>query len=107
MGEVVFWTMVRIVVLLPLIWVLKSYIGYELWWTISLFSIYGIIIHPAIIHYNRIDEKNKEVIEDTLCSACEHFDESAVICLKHDEHPTKDYIPCDGNDWSPKASQSE
>ena len=101
MGEVIFWTMVRIVVVLPLIWILRGYVGYDLWWTISLFAIYGIIIHPAIIHYNRIHEKNQEVIENTLCSSCEHFDESAVLCLKHDKHPTKENIPCGGIDWSP------
>ena len=66
--------------------------------------LYGIIIHPTVIHYRLFTEKNKEIIEDTLCSSCEYFDKSAVLCLKHDKHPTKDYVPCDGIDWSPKPS---
>jgi len=23
--------------------------------------------------------------------------------MKHDEHPTENYLPCDGIDWSPKS----
>ena len=104
MGEVVFWTIVRTAIVLPLIWVLKSYLGYELWWTVSLVVVYGVIIHPALIHLRLFDERNKEIMEDTLCSSCEHFDKSAVLCIKHDSHPTKDYVPCDGVDWMPKPS---
>ena len=107
MGAVVFWTIIRFIIVLPLVWLLKSYVSYELWWTISLLSIYGLIIHPAIIHYRLFNEKNQEILEDTLCSTCEHFNESAILCMKHDEHPTKDYLPCDGIDWSPKAGSSK
>jgi hypothetical protein len=27
--------------------------------------------------------------------------------MKHDEHPTKHYLPCDGIDWSPKGKSNE
>ena len=27
--------------------------------------------------------------------------------MKHDEHPTKHYLPCDGIDWSPKSKEFE
>ncbi len=104
MGEVVFWTIIRTAIVLPLLWVLKSYLNVDLWWTVSIISVYGVIIHPAVIHYRLFNEKNEEIIEDTLCSTCEHFDKTAVLCLKHDEHPTRDYLPCDGIDWSPKSS---
>lgn len=104
MGEIVFWTIVRIVLTLPIIWVLESYIDFQIWWLISLAAIYGVIVHPAVIHYRLFEEKNKEIIETTLCSTCQHFDKSAVLCLKHDKHPTKEYLPCEGLDWSPKTS---
>lgn len=66
-------------------------------------AFYGVIIHPALIHYRLFNERNREIIEDTLCSSCEHFDKSAILCLKHDKHPTIDFVPCDGIDWLPKS----
>jgi len=45
---------------------------------------------------------NKEIIENTLCSSCKHFDESAVLCMKYDKHITKDEIPCGGIHWEMK-----
>ena len=101
MGEVVFWTLIRIVIILPIVWLLKDRVDYNFWWTASLISIYLLIIHPALVKIKSFNEKNKDIIEGTLCATCEYFNESAVLCLKHDEHPTKEYIPCDGIDWSP------
>ena len=103
MGEIVFWTIVRIVLVIPIIWVLSSYLDFQFWWIVSMLSIYGVIVHPAIIHYRLFEEKNKEIIESTLCSSCHHFDKSAVLCMKHDKHPTKESLPCEGMDWEPKV----
>ncbi len=104
MGEIIFWTMIRITIVIPILWVAEGYINYELWWLISIMILYGVIIHPAIIHYRLFEEKNKDIIESTLCSTCLHFDKSAVLCMKYDKHPTKEYLPCDGIDWEPKSS---
>ena len=106
MGEIVFWTIMRTAITIPLVWLLQCYMDVLFWWVIVLFSIYGVIIHPAIIHSRLFEEKNKDVIESTLCSSCQHFDKTAVLCLKHDKHPTKDTLPCDGIDWEPKAFKS-
>lgn len=65
-------------------------------------SIYIVVIHPAVIQYKIFYEENKKVILDTLCSNCKNFDETAVLCMKYDEHPTEEYVPCDGIDWQPK-----
>jgi hypothetical protein len=104
MGEIVFWTILRIVLVIPILWIAKSYIEFEMWWLISFLAIYGVIIHPAIIHYRLFEERNKDIIESTLCSTCKHFDRSAVLCMKYDKHPTVEYLPCEGFDWEPKAS---
>jgi hypothetical protein len=104
MGEIVFWTLFRIVLLIPVLWILRSYIDFGFWWIISAMGIYVIIIHPAIVHYKLFEEKNKEVIESSLCSTCRNFDKSAVLCLKHDRHPSINYIPCDGLHWEPKTN---
>ena len=104
MGEIVFWTIIRTAVVIPIVWFLGSYIEYQFWWIISVMAIYGVIIHPAIIHYRLFEEKNKAVIESTLCSTCRHFDKSAVLCMKYDKHPSVDYLPCNGLDWEPKTT---
>lgn len=105
MGEIVFWTLFRIALLIPVLWILSNYLDFNLWWLISTAAIYSIIVHPAIMHYKLFEEKNKEVIESSLCSTCRNFDKSAVLCLKHDRHPTISYIPCEGLHWEPKADR--
>lgn len=105
MGDIVFWAIIRAAIVIPSLWILKGYIDYQLWWYIVLLGIYGVIVHPAIIHYRLFEEKNKEIFESTLCSSCKHFDKSSVLCTKHDEHPTKDFLPCEGNDWEPNSKE--
>ncbi len=107
MGDIVFWTLIRLAVSIPLVWVLKDYLNYSLWWTSIVFILYGFVIHPAIRSYKRFEEKNKSIFESSLCSSCKHFDKSAVLCIKYDKHPTNDYVPCEGKDWEPKNFESE
>lgn len=107
MGDIVFWTIIRIAIVIPSLWILKGYIDYQLWWYIIMASIYGVIIHPAAIHYRLFEERNKEVIESSLCSSCKSFDKSAVLCMMHDKHPSKEYLPCAGLDWEPNNSPIE
>jgi hypothetical protein len=107
LGEIIFWTLVRILIIIPTIWILRGYFDYQAWWSISFLLIYGVVLHPAIVQFRYFLENNKEVLESSLCSSCEHFEKSAVLCMKHDEHPTKHYLPCDGIDWSPKSKEFE
>jgi hypothetical protein len=107
MGAIVFWGLVRIAILMPTLWLLYGVVEYKYWWTILVLSVYGIVIHPAVIQYNLFMEKNKEIIHNTLCSSCKYFDKSAVLCLKHDQHPTLDNLPCGGIDWEMKENDYE
>ncbi len=107
MGEVVFWTIIRIAITIPILWIGKDFIDFQLWWLITLMAIYGVIIHPTIIHYRLFEDRNKEVIESTLCSTCKHFDKSAVLCMKYDKHPTREFLPCNGIEWEPKSLNKE
>ncbi len=102
MGGIIYWTLIRTAILIPILLLLFGLIDYKFWWMIGIISIYVIIIHPTIIQYKAFKEKNKEILNDSLCSTCIHFDESAVLCMKYDKHPTKDDIPCGGMDWEPK-----
>jgi len=103
MGEVVFWTIIRAAVTIPGLWILKGQIDFQLWVLISVAAIYVLIIHPAMVSYRWFEQHNKKVIESTLCSSCKNFDQSAVLCIKYDKHPTENYIPCDGVEWEPKG----
>ena len=102
MGDIVFWTLIRLAISIPAVWILRNYIDFQLWWILVPVVLYIVVIHPAFIGYRRFEEKNKSVIESTLCSNCKHFDPTAVLCLKHDKHPTSDYLPCEGFDWELK-----
>lgn len=105
MGEIVFWTLIRIAFSIPLVWILRSYLDYSIWWITIVFIFYGIVIHPAILGYRKFEEKNKNLVESSLCSSCKHFNKSAVLCIKHDEHPDINYLPCEGLDWEPKSQE--
>ncbi len=102
MGEIVFWTLIRILILIPVIWISLDYFDYKFWWIISIIAIYIVIIHPAVISYKKFIEKNKDINENSLCSTCRHYDKTAVLCMKYDKHPTMNFIPCNGVDWEPK-----
>lgn len=106
MGAIIYWTLIRTAILIPALFFLFELLDYKFWWMLGIMSIYGVIIHPAIIQYNLFIEKNKEIINNTLCSSCKHFDETAVLCMMHDKHPTVESLPCEGIDWEIKQYQS-
>jgi len=101
MGEIVFWTLIRITITIPFVWILRGYLDYSVWWVVVVFAIYGFVIHPVILSYRKFEEKNKNMFESSLCSSCKHVDKSAVLCIKYDKHPTLEYLPCEGKDWEP------
>jgi len=102
MGRIVYWGLIRTVITILLLWISYDYYYNKYWWIIAGIVIYLIIIHPILNQYKAFTRKNETVINDSLCSKCKHFDETAVLCMKYDKHPTEDYIPCDGTDWEPK-----
>lgn len=102
MGAIVYWTLIRMVVVLPLLWIFKDYFDEKYWFILSSLVIAFFIIYPAYNSYRKFLDKNKNVIFESLCSSCKQFDESAVLCMKYDKHPTENFIPCEGADWEPK-----
>ncbi len=102
MGGIIFWAIIRTAILVILLWLLSDWFEYKYWWAVLSLLIYGFILHPAVVQYRLFLQKNKEVLTNTLCSSCRHFDETAVLCLKYDKHPTKYEIPCEGAEWEPK-----
>jgi len=102
MGEIIFWTLIRTFLVIPTNIFLMDIIDFRFWWILLFVSVYGIIIHPTIIQYKLFEQKNKDIISNSLCSSCKHFDETAVICMKYDKHPSLQEIPCNGKDWEYK-----
>ncbi|HOI29405.1 MAG TPA: hypothetical protein PLZ15_06540 [Melioribacteraceae bacterium] len=107
MGGIIFWAIIRTAVLIPALWLMQGLMEYKYWWWFGIMAIYGVIIHPSVIQYRLFIEENKEIIRNTLCSTCKHFDKSAVICLMHDKHPTLKFLPCEGLDWEPVGEGHE
>lgn len=70
-------------------------------------SVYAVIIYPITIQYRIFYDENKEIIEQTLCTSCKHFDKTAVLCMKLDQHPTLKVLPCEGLEWEPIGSTNE
>ncbi|MBM4170903.1 MAG: hypothetical protein FJ214_03425 [Ignavibacteria bacterium] len=107
MGAIIFWALVRTAILIPSLWLLQGYIEYKYWWWFGIMTVYGVVIHPAMIQYRFFVEENKEISEDTLCSSCKHFDKTAIICLIYDKHPTVNNLPCNGNEWEPVFDEAK
>ena len=102
MGEIVYKTLIKLALSILALWFFKDNFDQKYFWIISSLVIYFFVIHPAYLAYKNFIEKNKTIINETLCSSCKHFNESAVICMKYDKHPDENFIPCEGNDWEPK-----
>ncbi len=100
MGSIVYWTLIRLAVLIPVTWYLLDTIDYKFWWIISVTLFYLAIVHPAVIQYKKFKEE-ADPLKDTICNQCKHFDQTAALCMKYDEHPTPENIPCDGIHWEP------
>ena len=102
MGEIVYKTLVRFMLILLALWFSKNLFGEKFFWIISVLAIYLFVFYPTYSAYKRFVDENKNVITNSLCSSCKHFNESAVLCTKYDKHPTENFIPCEGTDWELK-----
>ena len=94
MGEIVYKTLIRFAVSISVSMVLKITLMKSVSGFLVSLGIYLFTIYPHIRHTKFIEE-NKTIINKSLCSTCKHFDESAVLCIKYDKHPTENFIPCE------------
>ncbi len=72
-----------------------------------LFALWLIAIYPGWQQFQNFKRKMDKFEEETLCGSCRHFDSSSQLCTIYDEHPTKDYIPCEGLNWEPSQFDSK
>ena len=104
MGTIVYWTLIRIAILIPALWYLLEWVNYKYSWLFISVAVYAVVIHPAIVQYKKFVDQNEEIVNNSLCSTCKHFDKSAVVCMMYDKHPTAESIPCEGAAWEPAGS---
>jgi len=87
-------------------WMLSEYVPwmeYGVWWTITIISIYAIVIHPMQVQYQIYKHETEKVMSGTLCSTCKFFEPTGVLCAKLDVHVSEDDIPCEGELWEPRS----
>ncbi|MFC2136370.1 hypothetical protein ACFLTH_17280 [Bacteroidota bacterium] len=104
MGAIVYWTLIRIVILIPALWYLLDWVAFKYSWLFIAAAVYIVVIHPAVIQYKKFMDQNEEIVNNSLCSTCKHFDKSAVVCMMYDKHPIAESIPCEGNAWEPAGT---
>ena len=102
MGAIIYKFLLRLAISILILWFFKDHFNDQYFWIISALGVYFFVFQPAYLAFKKFNEENKTIITETLCSSCKHFDETAVLCMKYDKHPTEKYIPCEGSDWEPK-----
>lgn len=104
MGKIVWYSILRFGLSILFLWLTLDYWGEKYFPLIGLIVIVLFVVYPAVKSYRIFVEKNRLVIENSLCTSCRHFSQSAVLCMKYDKHPTEYYLPCEGRDWEPRGN---
>ncbi|MBK7868131.1 MAG: hypothetical protein IPJ75_14765 [Ignavibacteriales bacterium] len=95
MGKLVIESLVRLVVVLVVVFLIRTALPDDKFWLIlTIAAILAGVVLPAYTGYKKFYAQNREIIENSICSKCRHFDESAVLCTKYESHPKPGYIPC-------------
>jgi len=100
MGKIVTETLLRLIVVLTAVYFIRTAFPDDKFWLIlAITAVIGGVVLPAYNSYTSFYKSNREIIENSICSKCRHFDESAVLCKKYESHPRPDFIPCDGKEF--------
>ncbi|GAB1350690.1 hypothetical protein MASR1M107_29050 [Ignavibacteriales bacterium] len=100
MGKIVTETLFRIVIVIIAVYLIRTAFPDDKFWLIlAITAVVGGVVLPAYNSYINFYKSNKEIIENSICSKCRHFDETAVLCKKYESHPKPDFIPCDGKEF--------
>ena len=109
-GSIITWALIRaagVIVVTMVLYEHMKWLNYSLWWMVTIASSYGFVIHPMTIQYRVYKEETRNVVTNTLCAKCKHFEPTGVLCSVLDEHVTEEYIPCEGELWEPISFEDE
>ena len=103
-GSIVFGVIVRTALIMLVSFFLVDYFDFRgNWWVVAI-ALWFIVAFPAYRRFRKFSEETDAFIEETLCGKCRHFDPSSKLCTILDEHPTENYIPCEGESWEPRSN---
>ncbi|MBI5324695.1 MAG: hypothetical protein HZB41_05400 [Ignavibacteriae bacterium] len=106
-GSVVWGVILRTAIIMLLSLFLIEYFDLREYWWLLVFILWVGAAYPGWRQYQKFQNRIKSFREETLCGSCIHLDISSQLCKILDEHPTKDYIPCEGASWEPIHFDSE
>lgn len=100
-GSIVWGMLFRSFIIIFLSFFVFDQIEFQKYWWIPFLVLWFFVAYPGYRQYQRYSKKIEIIQEETLCGSCRHFDSTSQLCKIYDEHITKDYIPCDGDNWEP------
>jgi len=101
MGSIIYKALIRTALAIAIIWVFSYYMNFQFRWIAGAAFFFLVVVYPFVNQLKKFQSENKEILTDTICAQCRHFDETAALCMKYDEHVRKDFIPCGGVHWEP------
>ena len=105
-GSIVWGVILRSAILMILCFFFFNEFQLQNYWYLTAFLLWLGAAYPAWRQHKKFQERMEKMKESTLCGSCLHFDFTSQLCKILDEHPTRDYIPCEGLSWEPKHSDS-
>ncbi|MCL5992127.1 MAG: hypothetical protein M1419_08510 [Bacteroidetes bacterium] len=106
-GSVVWGVLLRTSILMVLSLFVIEYFDLREYWWLLVFIIWIGAAYPGWRQYQKFQSRMKTFREETLCGSCIHLDATSQLCKIYDEHPTRDFIPCEGASWEPRHFDSE
>jgi len=106
-GSIILGVLLRSFFIIILAFFLKENFWWEKFWYVTLFVLWFFVAWPAIKQYQIFNEETEDFSESTMCGSCRNFDKTSRLCRKYDQHPTLDFLPCDGNDWEPTTFEDK
>lgn len=103
-GSIVFGVIIRTAIIIIISFFLVDYFDFRGNWWIVAIALWFLVAFPAYRRYKKFSEETEAFVEETLCGKCRYFDPSSKLCTILDEHPTENYIPCEGESWEPRQN---
>ncbi len=103
-GSIVWGVLLRTTIVFIAVFFLINFPKFRDFWWVSFFGIWFFVAFPAYRQYQNYQNRIDDIEVNTLCGSCVHFRKDAQMCSLFDEHISKDYIPCGGENWEPKST---
>lgn len=102
-GAIIWGSLLRTFLIIVIsFFIVRKYMLYEHIYVL-IFVLWFFVALPAYKAYQSFNKEMDEFSESTLCGSCRYFEKSAQLCKIYDQHPTKDFVPCEGSSWELKS----